>query len=68
MPGIGAELAFHPTSNLWFGILTGIGTLAAFVTFVLLARWSKLSLAVTTILVLSLSMINSCLCLALYQA
>ncbi|MEM7475815.1 MAG: hypothetical protein AAF483_12555 [Planctomycetota bacterium] len=67
LPGLLADIPFHPLPNNLFAVVTSLATLVAFFTFLLLARLSRWALLVVSPMVLALSILNSCICLALYR-
>lgn len=68
LPGITLEMTMHPLSEIWFQIVTSIGTLAIFSLLVTLARPSRLASILTFCVTLLASLLNSALCYALYRA
>ncbi|MEM7558915.1 MAG: hypothetical protein AAF394_07315 [Planctomycetota bacterium] len=67
LPGLLAEIPFHPLDGIWFEVITCFATLVVFSSFVLLARINLWTLIATALIAAGVSSVNSAICLALYR-
>lgn len=67
LPGLLVEMTMHPLSESWFAFVTTVASLAAFFSFIMLARVSWGFAWITCVIVLLLSSVNSLFCLAIYR-
>ncbi len=66
LPGLLAEIPFHPQPDLWFHTITASVTVIYFLAVVTLGRVNKTWLAATATIVSYLSFLSSLLCYQLY--
>lgn len=67
LPGLLAEIPFHPLDGIGFEVITCFATLVFFSSFVLLARINLWTLIATALIAGGISAVNSAICLALYR-
>lgn len=65
LPGVLLDVGMHSMFAPWFSVLTVVGTIAVFFTFVMLGRISRPLSVVASVLALLFSILNSLICLAL---
>ncbi|MEC8554543.1 MAG: hypothetical protein VXZ82_05985 [Planctomycetota bacterium] len=67
LPGLLAEIPFHPLDGIGFEVITCSATLVVFSSFVLLARINLWTLIATALIAGGISTVNSAICLSLYR-
>lgn len=67
LPGLWAEIPFHPLSDMWFAIVTTLATLVGFCVLATLASSSARAAVVVTVITLVISAIQSLVSLAIYR-